>query len=321
MKQGCAVHYDPRLVEEAVFHAQRDSCVQRELDEQRNRIYQVADPDERDRLFIDLNRAWFDRLGLNGAIENALREQPLIAARVHDCFIVGAAHSKDEGAELFVAHAPEQRRTLRVLLRPEAFLSPASLQTFLRHELLHIADMLDPAFAYEPALPKAPGGPTHDTLITNRYRVLWDTTINGRMLRRGWGNESLRDRQYAEFARAFPMLGEGAAKLFRSFFDLEQPTHPDLAAFAFEPRQSGVHLEPRTAPGGHCPLCKFPTHVYEPAPDHLGADILAAIKVDFPHWETSHGLCAQCADLYRAREMSMAAAKLLPGGLSCATDV
>ena len=42
MNQGMAVHYDPRLIEEAVFHIQRDSFVRRELDEQRKRIYEVA---------------------------------------------------------------------------------------------------------------------------------------------------------------------------------------------------------------------------------------------------------------------------------------
>jgi hypothetical protein len=319
MNQGLAIHYDPRLVEETVFHAQRNSYIRQELDEQRNRIYEVADPDERERLFLDLYRTWFDRLGLSKVIEDALSEQPVIAAQVGNCFIVCGAQAKEESAELFVvqdARCEHRRRTLRVVLRPESLLNSVSLKAFLRHEFFHIADMLDPAFAYEPTLPKAPGGPTHHTLIINRYRVLWNVTIDGRMARRGWCSGSVRDQQFSDFVRAFPMLHEEVGEFFGKFFDLEQPKHCDLARFAFDPRQASGNLR-RTAPGTHCPLCKFPTHAYEAAPSSLGADILTAIKKDFPNWSASLGLCTQCADLYRAGQMSLAAAKLLPGWNSC----
>ncbi|HEY2918592.1 MAG TPA: hypothetical protein VGK77_06295, partial [Candidatus Binatia bacterium] len=188
---------------------------------------------------------------------------------------------------------------------------------FLRHEFFHIADMLDAAFAYEPTLPKAEGGPTYDTLITNRYRVLWDVTINGRMARRGWCDATVRAQQLEEFLRAFPMLDESSEEHFNRFFDAAQPRHCELAAFAFDPRAAAGQLMNKAAPGTHCPLCRFPTHTFEPEPARLRAEVLDAIKEDFPNWTPSHGLCIQCADLYRARQLSMAAAKLLPGWKSC----
>ena len=317
MNKGMATHYDPRLVEEAVFHARCDSYVRQELEEQRKRIYEVPDPDERESRFLVLNHTWFHRLGLGNGVEAALREQRLIPAQVGKCFIACAIAAKEESAELFIAqdtrmeNPPE--RTLRILLRPESLLNTVALTVLLRHELFHIADMLDPAFAYEPTLPKAEGGPTYDTLITSRYRALWDTTINGRMLRRGWCDASVRDLQFADFALAFPMLQNRIGELFSRFFECEQPKHSDLARFAFDPRQATGSVQRHDAPGTHCPLCKFPTHVFEAEPNSLGADVLAAIKEDFPIWSASLGLCAQCADLYRARQMSMAAAKLLPG--------
>ncbi|MDZ4346205.1 MAG: hypothetical protein U1E51_27655, partial [Candidatus Binatia bacterium] len=257
------------------------------------------------------------RLGLNQTIEEALREQPIIAAKVDSCFIVCAAESNAQGAELFVAEEerPENpgRRTLRVLLTPESLLNSTSLRTFLRRELFHIADMLDADFAYEPALPKAEGGPTYDTLVTNRYRVLWDITIHGRMTRRGWLPESDRAEQLAYFRQAFPMLKDNAEESFNRFFDSDRPTHPELTAFAFDPRNAGGGAGDPCAPGTHCPLCKFPTHSFEPHADQLGEDVLAAIKDDFENWMPSMGLCAQCADLYRASRLSLAALKLLPG--------
>jgi hypothetical protein len=317
MNQGMVTRYDPRLVEEAVFHAPCDSYVRRELDEQRKRIYEVPDPDERESRFLVLNHTWFHRLGLANGVDAALREQRLITAQVGSCFIVRAIAAKEESAELFVAedtrtgNPPE--RTLRLLLRPESLLNAASLKAFLRHELFHIADMVDPAFAYAPTLPKADGGPTYDTLITNRYRVLWDVTIIGRMSRRGWCDASVREQQFSDFVDAFPMLQDGLEELFSKFFDSERPKHADLAHFAFDPRQATGSLQRHAAPGTHCPLCKFPTQVFEAEPSNLGADVLASINADFPAWSTSCGLCIQCADLYRARQMSLAAAKLLPG--------
>ena len=317
MTPATVIHYDPRLIEETVFHTQRGRCVSSELDGARNRIYEVADAEERENLFNDLNGSWFVRLGVGRPVEQALQEQAIIIEKVENCFIVRATRAKEEGAELFVAQDANQNmvehRTLRVLLRPQSLFDGEGLTAFLRHELFHIADMLDPTFGYQPTLRKAEGGPTYDTLISSRYRALWDATINGRMLRRGWCDASVREQQFSDFVEAFPMLQDRVEELFSVFFDSEQPKHADLARFAFDPRQATGTLQRHAAPGTHCPLCKFPTHAFETEPDNLGAEALAAINEDFPNWAPSHGLCSQCADLYRARQMSMTGLKLLPG--------
>ena len=288
-----------------------------ELEEAKNRIYEVADSEQRDSLFKTLNRLWFDRLGLGKIIEQILLEQTIVTTQVKNCFVVCASQRKEEGAELFIAENPHQDdrqiRTLRILLRPQSLFDGESLTIFLRHELFHIADMVDPAFAYEPTLPKAEGGPTYDTLITNRYGVLWDVTINGRMSRRGWCDASVREQQFSDFVRIFPMLQDRLDECFSGFFDSEQPKHADLARFAFDPRLASGSVQRQAAPGTHCPLCRFPTHAFEAEPSHLGTEILTALKEDFPNWTASLGLCVQCADLYRSRQMSADALRLLPG--------
>src|SRR6185503_8880773 len=118
---------------------------------------------------------------------------------------------------------------------------------------------------------------------------------------------------FSDFAHAFPMMQNGLEDLFSRFFDGEQPKHADLACFAFDPRKASGHFGRQAGPGTHCPLCKFPTHAYEPQPYHFGAEVLAALKEDFPNWTASLGLCVQCADLYRGRQMSVDALRLLPG--------
>ena len=64
MSQAILVRYDPRLIEEAVFLALRDHPETREFQKQREGVYEVADPQERERVFGELNCSWFVQLGL-----------------------------------------------------------------------------------------------------------------------------------------------------------------------------------------------------------------------------------------------------------------
>lgn len=320
MSASLIVDYDPKLVEDAVFYSQGASNIAPELATERNRIYDAAKPEARDESFRELYRTWFHRLGLREPIDIALREQPLVTTRVNHCYVLCATHAKQEGAELFVASDPVsreiQQRNLRLLIRPATLLRAGHVMEFLRHELFHIADMLDPAFAYEPILPKADGGPTYDTLITNRYRVLWDVTIAGRMLRRGWCAAAVRAQELNNFVQAFAMLNGQCEERFQRFFDAAEPRHAELAAFAFAPRIATDNLSNQGVAGTHCCLCRFPTHAFVSEPARLGAEVLAAINEDFPDWAPAKGLCVQCADLYRGRQISLDALRQLPGYIS-----
>ena len=324
MSQALLIRYDQRLIEEAVFLALRNQPEARKFQQERGRLYEIADWQEKNQRFGELNQSWFVRLGLDKVIMQALHEQPLISLRESSCLIGYVAQAKEEGAELFVF--PEENlnripgRIVTILLRPESMLEPESLLVFLRRELFHISDMFDPSFAYEPTLPKAEGGPSYDTLIVGRYRTLWDVTISGRMSRLGWCDGNVRTQQFNAFVRAFPMLQDRGAELFDRFFNLVQPRHSELAAFAFDPRSASSALTGGAVPDTHCPLCRFPTHAYEPEPNDLGAEVLAFIKQDFPRWTPSLGLCVQCADLYRSRRMSMDALRLLPGNNSASEE-
>jgi len=215
----------------------------------------------------------------------------------------------------------KESRTVQILLRPESLLDPAALLPFLRRELYHIADMLDPEFGYEPSLPPAEGGPTHDRLLKERYRVLWDTTIDGRMARRGWASDSARAERLREFCCAFPMFGEENHQIFSRFFDQEPHTHAELVAFALDPRAALTDAPPRAHPGSRCPLCGFPTYAFRSEPEKLPPTVLDQIRIDFPKWDPSQGLCAQCADVYSAMELSVNAARSLPGAASSRSEV
>ncbi|HXG51312.1 MAG TPA: hypothetical protein VNN77_07910 [candidate division Zixibacteria bacterium] len=306
-----AVHdllrYDPEFLEEAVFHCLRGTAEGRLFRTERDRLYEIADAETRELAFRDQSARWFERRRLGAPLEQAVAEQPLLASGVARCVVALARSAKDEGAELFVVagrgESDREKRSVAILLRPQSLLEPERVLAFLRHELFHIVDMLDPSFGYEPALPPAEGGPAHDSLLKARYRALWDATINGRMVRRGWLPPAVRAEELESFRRAFPFLGNETEKLFARFFDREPHTHGELAAFARAPGRPHA---------GRCPLCRFPAVSFEPAPDRLPAAVAAAIRGDFPSWEPAQGLCVQCADLYRAREISLFGARRLP---------
>lgn len=314
-----AVEYEPRLVEEATLLALRGTGEEAAFRRERDRLYEIADPEAREAAFRAFHAAWFERLGLSRAIGWALRERAAIICATRACVVTYAASARQEGAELFV-RPPEEgtreadRRSVVLRLRPERLLAAPQLLEFLRHELLHIADMLDPCFAYEPWLPSADAGPANRELLKSRYRVLWDASIDGRLSRLGWAPAGVRVERLAEFRRAFPMLGEGVEEAFERFFGAPTLRHAELVAFAVDPASMLDRSSGGSRPGGSCPLCRFPTHAFEPAPQRLPPAVRGRIRSDFPEWDPATGLCRQCADLYRART-----APTLPRGYPAGT--
>ncbi len=147
-----SVEWDPRLVEEAVFRAVQARKVDG-FRAQRDRVYEIEDPDERDAAFREFHASWFERLGLGRVIWQALEEQPLIPENTRTCIVARARGGRDEGAELFVSSIGKgvgevEGRWVGIHLDPQRMTDPGNLLVFLRHELLHIADMLDPDFGY-----------------------------------------------------------------------------------------------------------------------------------------------------------------------------
>lgn len=300
------IEYEPRFVEEAVLLALRDHAEEGVFRAARDRPYEIPDAEARDAAFRRLHVAWFERLGLARPIQRALGEQPLIGGETRTCVVAYAASSRQEGAELFVrppgdGGSEAERRAVVVRLTPHMLLTPTRLLELLRHELLHIADMLDPRFGYGPRLPAPEGGAGFGPLMKDRYRVLWDAYVDGRLARLGRARREVRADRLDEFRRAFPMLGERTEELFDRFFTVAPLRHAELVAFALEPGAS------RGGPrAGRCPLCGFPTHAFEPEPGRLPRAVREQIRSDFPEWDAAAGLCLQCADLYRSRSPSLA---------------
>ena len=193
----------------------------------------------REERFRTLHRRWFVRLGLGRGIEQAVAERLGHVDRVRDGRVVPAIARREEGADLVDRVVPDSASPeplLVIRLRPATLLDPPAVRTLLRHELMHVADMLDPAFGYERALPPSEEGPSADNIVRDRYRVVWDVTIDGRLAHAGDG-AAVRAMRWTEFAATFPMLGDRGREVFDRWFDLARPTHAALARFARAPEQ------------------------------------------------------------------------------------
>jgi hypothetical protein len=221
---------EPELVEGAVLAALPGGPDARILHQERDPLYSIADPEAREAAFARLHTRWFERLGLARPLRQALAERPEVDGGCDRGIVARAVAARAEVADLLVA--PPGRPTLLLRLTAATLGAPERALTLLRHELLHVADMLDPDFGYEPHLLGVEDARRPDPACADRYRVLWDTYVDGRLVRAGCAPPARRSERRREFMRAFPTLGPGAETAFERFFDSGRRTHADLVAFA-----------------------------------------------------------------------------------------
>lgn len=305
-----SISFSADLAEEAVLRAIAGHADEQALRRARDPLYRFP-PEDREPAFTRLHREWFFRLGLDRPFRRALGELPALGEACARCLVSRALSRQDEIVDLLVAPEEAARSGRSVLVRvcTTTLEDAPRLLGWLRAELLKVADMLDPAFGYQPTLPGG-GDPGHERLSRERYRVIWDASVTGRLVRRGVATDDAVADARRAFAAAFPMLGPAVDETFQGLVDGEIRTHAEWAAFAVAPR--GEHEAGSLVPGGRCPLCHFSTYSPEPEPRSLPHTVVKRIISDFPSWNPAAGLCRQCADLYRAEILSLRAAAELP---------
>ena len=111
--------YAPELIEEAVLMAERNAPSEalRAFRRERNRVYEIADADQREAGFRSLHQKWFLRLGLHLIVEEIVGERVDVAVRVADGRVLPAMTRSEEGADLIdqVMPGSADRRPLLVL--------------------------------------------------------------------------------------------------------------------------------------------------------------------------------------------------------------
>jgi hypothetical protein len=246
------------------FHAEREKC------------YTVADPDERNAAFFKVHLGWFREWGLERLLTGLLKEYPLLPGALNVLAFRQARGRNEEGAELYVTADGARNAMVSVCL--ERFERDDRLLRFLRHEFMHLHDMIDPAYDYSPQLALRTHNPTEHRITRERYRLLWDITIDGRISRTGRDTITTRERHQALFDRAFPSGPRtSAAGSRRTGGQCSAPREPP------RPRRRPARAKPRARalPGGLCPLCGFPTFEWTEVPA-LNPETLSLLREEFP---------------------------------------
>lgn len=299
MHDPLPINFDPAFVEEAVFllmRTQPGDSLYRDFCDEKEKIYQKTVPaDEREGAFKLLYGKYFRALGLEDFFKNICRDFSHLHTTEIRVVVKRVWHKKHEETELYVQ--PRQKTVyLGILVR--RILDLAFLESFLRHELTRISDMLSLDFQYSPHPVLGGKNGIEDNLIRERFRLLWDLYIDARL--RGKGVKTIKsyEEQKDEFVRRFFFLAPlEREQMLSKIQGCESLMQIDLLSWAGDPRSVKVLGE-----GGlRCALCDFTS--FDPVErwDAQTLPVVHEIKRDFPHWEPSQGICPQCFDLYGSR--------------------
>lgn len=263
---------------------------------QREKLYSVLDPEGRNAAFFNLHLEWFREWGLEKLLNGFVSEFQLLPPALNVLAWRRARTRSDEGAELYVS--AETGRNAVVALRAERFTQDEGIACFLRHEFMHLSDMVDPGFGYSPELPLRGAVPAPQRVVSDRYRLLWDITIDGRLSRAGREVQTAREWHEALFDRAYSFWsGEKRRAAFDELWNSVVPRHARLLQFASDPHRLEHACGP--VPGSACPLCGFSTFDWADisALEDRSRDVIAN---QFLHWTPAQGACSRCVEMYEA---------------------
>jgi hypothetical protein len=293
--------YDEDFVEEAVLLCASgrrqgvSSLLIGRFHRAREKLYEILDPEERNHAFFQLHLEWFREWALEKLLLGPLKEFSRLSDALNVLVYRKSRGKSEEGTELYVNEAGE--RTGVIALRPEFLVARMNVDAFLRHEFMHLHDMVAPAFGYVPELPVSGPSLNQSRLARERYRLLWDVSIDGRLTVSGRNTIATKEQRWTEFTNAFSFWPEARRReVFESLWTNPVPSHELLAELVNDPKQ--LQTTTRAGPGVPCPLCGFPTFVWA-TPANLAEPTLSAIRLGFPHWTPEQGACARCSSIYR----------------------
>lgn len=204
------IQFDPAFVEEAVFLELKRAAslgqgqMQRTFRQEWTALYEEnSSPEEREAAFQRLSGRYFKALGLSELFAQRFEEFPELATVIEVALVRGVFSRKEERVEFYVSRAgdgepglpapatPRQAgirvpTVLFIGLQAARCLDRDPLAAFLRHELMHVCDMINPAFKYDPHADLGGACRAEEDLIRERFRLLWNMWVHGRCKRKGW---------------------------------------------------------------------------------------------------------------------------------------
>jgi hypothetical protein len=325
------IRFQPALLQEVIdsfiekTEREGDPTYYKEFHQYADPIYERFSLDDREAEFKKLYQYMFGIWGFADIIRDTFNEFPTLRESIGIVLIRGVLKEDQEGVDILrkwgsveqdLARQFEEKglKGVGIKLLPRRFYDPA-LTRYCRHELMHIADMLDPIFGYDPDT-KVGQNPGEETLILHRYRVLWCLNIDSRL--QAVGKESMlnKDDRFKEFRswhRKIPATQ--LRSVFEGLWQTDSLTHSELVEMATDTTRvldralevEGSELpETQTKvmlmPGFPCPLCRFPTYNWvENLDTSIEKHVLDFIRENHPGWDTEFGACDRCVEVYKLR--------------------
>lgn len=314
-KKTFKIVYDPQLVDDIVYkglsrqEGSGDLALYKEYHEKRDAIYEM-EQEKRPRRFRDLDNDFFARLGFDKYIAEVFDDFPDLKELIEEAHIRRATTRQNEGSNVV-----DEGRKVIIRLYPELFIEGIEIRKVLRHELLHVSDMMDKEFGYD-VNEEFGLSPMEERIIRDRYRLFWDISVDGRLVRKGLDTTETREERKREFDSYYGKIpDESRVLIFNKFWEGEEKlTHARMVELAKDTDKvmalgSGDHTVEEFVgeskklgplPGTTCPLCGFPSYDWlsDVAEDE---DVVKVLKEDFPDWEPQDGVCSRCSEYYKVK--------------------
>ena len=129
-------------------------------------------------------------------------------------------------------------KNIGMKIRSEHFFDPPNLRRQLRHEFMHVSDMIDEKFGYTyDRLPQV-SSPVEENIIRDRYRIIWDIYIDSRLIRQGKETVSDKENQHREFEALYLKIPYSQREvIFENLWGAENLTHHDILDMANDARK------------------------------------------------------------------------------------
>ncbi len=310
------VIYDNQLVDDIVCkglarqEASGDLTLYKEYHDKRDAVYELEE-ERRPKRFRELDSDFFSRLGYDSFIKEVFDEFPDIEEKIKDVHVRRATTKQNEGSNVV-----DEGTKVIIRLYPELFVEGSSeIRTVIRHELMHVSDMMNSKFEYN--VDEDFGrSPMEERIIRDRYRLFWDISVDGRLTNQERETTASREERKKEFDSFFSKIPEETRdlifdKLWNAdgpmphdrMVELSKDTNKVLALAAGSRSVDELVAETKELgplPGTTCPLCGFPSFdwVEEVANDEETAKV---INEEYPDWKPQDGVCSRCAEYYKIK--------------------
>jgi len=194
--------FEPALVEAVILaeleqsERRGDQRLTRAYHRAADPLYETTAPDQLNAAFDELHADFFNQWGFARLVAATFNEFPELQKRAPSLLVLAARSKSEEGAVI-----GRDGNSVCLRLLTGRFADRDRLGAFIRHELLHAADMLDDAFGYRVEYSESIGAAN---LLADRYRggihayQVW----NEPNLSREWGGQPPDPTGYVELLKA-----------------------------------------------------------------------------------------------------------------------